>query len=165
MSHLSAHFYTRSSQSHKSSLKFGKSLLQLGRINHCEYIPAVLVQIKVTTAARKRQQQDKPLKKNKKQKKGHRPLSHPAQCQECGGDGRRWELHEGCRRLQPSSRTGIWSRRRTARALCGFFGRGVVVAAPVHLMSLWFVWFILPKFHWLWVRLSQSSVHLTLWAA
>lgn len=68
MSHLSAHFYTRSSQSHKSSLKFGKSLLQLGRINHCEYIPAVLVQIKVTTAARKRQQQDKPLKKKQKTK-------------------------------------------------------------------------------------------------
>lgn len=90
MSHLSAHFYTRSSQSHKSSLKFGKSLLQLGRINHCEYIPAVLVQIKVTTAALKRQQQDKPLKKTKNKRKAtDRSLIQPSvrNVEETAGDG------------------------------------------------------------------------------
>lgn len=152
MSHLSAHFYTRSSQSHKSSLKFGKSLLQLGRINHCEYIPAVLVQIKVTTAALKRQQQDKPLKKTKNKRKAtDRSLIQPSvrNVEETAGDGSYTRDAEG---FSPAAELVS----EAARALCGFFGRGVVVAAPVHLMSLWFVWFILPKFHWLWVRLKRS---------
>lgn len=158
MSHLSAHFYAWSSQSHKSSLKFGKSLLQLGRINHWEYIPAVLVQIEVTTAALKRQQQDQALKSKERPQTALSSVS---------GMWRRRQEMGVTRGMQKASaqQKNWYLRRRTARALCGFFGRGVVVAAPVHLMSLWFVWFILPKFHRLWVRLSQSSVPLTLRAA
>lgn len=161
MSHLSAHFYTRLSVSQKF-VKIREIIVAVRKNKSLWIYSSCFGANQSDNSCTEEATTGQALKK---QKKGHRPLSHPAQCQECGGDGRRWELHEGCRRLQPSSRTGIWSRRRTARALCGLFGRGVVVAAPVHLMSLWFVWFILPKFHWLWVRLSQSSVPLTLWAA